>query len=174
MNRALPTFMCLLGALAGCEDTGISDVRRYELITAKKLVEMQGATGAILVEVHGLPWRGADPAEVVGTLRMPEGPARQVRFRPVPPGQGRIGEGARLVLHFNPRGEPNSGRDCRASAEIETLDPGGDGFTVHATFCRGSGWVTRASFDAGDVDQDDWLAYYLRMMVLMDVMFPNR
>ncbi len=174
MNRALPALVCLLGALAGCEDTGISNVGRREIVTAKQLTQMQGTTGAILVEIHGLPWRGADPAEVAGTLRMPEGPGRQVHFRPVPPGQGLIGEGVRLVLHFNPRGQPDSVRDCRASAEIETRDPGGDGFTVDATFCRGTDWVTRARFDAGDVDRDDWLAYYLRMMVLMDVMFPNR
>ena len=174
MNRALPAMLCLVGALAGCEDTGISNVGRREIITAKKLMEMQGATSAILVEIHGLPWRGADPAEVAGTLRMPQGPGRGVRFRQVPPGQGLIGDGTRLVLHFNPRVKADSARDCRASGEIETADPDGDGFTLHATFCRGTDWVTRASFDASDVDQNDWLAYYLRMMELMDVMFPPR
>lgn len=174
MNRVLPALLCLAGALAGCEDTGISNVARREIIDAKKLVELQGTTGAILVEIHGLPWRGADPAEVAGTLRMPEGPGRQVRFRTVPPGQGLVGGGTRLVLHFNPRGQPDSARACRATSEIETADPGGDGFTLHATFCRGTDWVTQASFDASDVDQDDWLAYYLRMMELMDVMFPAK
>lgn len=174
MNRALPALLCLLGALAGCEDTGISNVGRREIVTSKELVKLQGVTGAILVEIHGLPWRGADPAEVAGTLRMPEGPGRQVRFRPVPPGQGLIGGGARLVLWFHPRGKSSSVKACHTTSELETDDPGGDGFVVEATFCKGSNWVTHARFDASDVDQNDWLAYYLRMMELMDVMFPKR
>lgn len=173
MNRALPALICLLGALAGCEDTGISNVQRREMITAKKLFQMQATAGAILVEIHGLPWTGADAAEVAGTLRMPEGPGRAVRFRPVPPGQGLIGDGTRMVLVFNPKGEASAARECRATGELPTANPDGDGFIVQAAFCRGTDWVIQARFDASDVAQNDWLAYYLRMMVLMDTLFPN-
>lgn len=174
MKRSLPALLCLAGALAGCEEPAVSNVARREMISAKQLVAMQEAGGgAILVEIHGAPWPEADPAEVAGTLRMPEGPGRGVRFRPVPPGQGLIGDGNRLVMLFNPKGKPDSGRDCRATGEIATGRPGTDGFTVQATFCRGTEWVIRASFNARDVAQDDWLAYYLRMQELLDVLFPD-
>ena len=173
MRRALPALLCLLGALAGCEDTGISNVARREMINAKALMQMQGSTGAILIEIHGAPWEGADRAEIAGTLRMPEGPGRGVRFREVPPGQGLIGEGTRLILVFNPRRQANVGRYCHATEEIETAPPDGDGFRVDGVFCRGTDWVVRASFDA-EVSENDWLAYYLEMQVLLGVMFPNR
>ena len=174
MKRSLPALLCLAGALAGCEEPAVSNVMRREMITAKQLVAMQEASGgAILVEIHGTPWPGADPAEVAGTLRMPEGPGRGVRFSAVPPGHGLIGDGDRLVLLFNPKGKPDSERDCRATGEIETAAPGRDGFTVQATFCRGTEWVIRASFNAREVTQDDWLAYYLRMQELMDALFPE-
>lgn len=173
MKRSLPALLCLAGALAGCEEPAVSNVARREMITAKHLAAMQEAGGAVFVEIHGAPWPGADPAEVAGTLRMPEGPGRGVRFRPVPPGQGLVGDGERLVMLFNPKGKPDSGRDCRAESELETASPPTDGFTVQATFCRGTEWVIRASFRARDVAQDDWLAYYLRMQELMDALFPN-
>lgn len=173
MRPGLPGALCLLGALAGCEDTGVSNVSRREMITATELARMQAQSGAILIEIHGVPWPGAGPDAVAGTLRMPDGPGREVRFITVPPGQGLIGDGTRLVLHFNPLGAPDWARDCRAQSEIETAPPGDRGFTVNATFCRGADWVTHASFDAGDVGHDDWLAYYLRMQDLLGVMFPD-
>lgn len=172
MNGRIPALVCLVALLAGCEESGVSNVQRREMITAKELVREEQA-GGLFVEIHGAPWPGADPAEIAGTLRMPEGPGRGVRFSPVPPGQGAIGTGNRMVLHFNPRGKPNSSRDCRATGEIETAPPRSDGFKVQATFCRDRDWVIQASFDASDVTENDWLAYYLRMQVLLDAMFPN-
>lgn len=173
MTPRLPALLCLLGMLAGCEDTGVSNIGRREMISAKKLAEMQQNSGAVIVEIHGAPWPDADPAEIAGTLRMPAGPGRDVRFRTVPPGQGLIGDGERMVLHFNPQGKPDSTRDCRATGEIPTGTPGKEGFIVHATFCKGDNWVVRATFDADDVSADDWLAYYLRMQDLLGAMFPN-
>lgn len=173
MIRRLATLLCLLGMLAGCEDSGISNVGRREMISAKKLVDMQGSSGAILVEIHGAPWPGADADAIAGTLRMPEGPGREVRFRTVPPGQGLIGDGERLVLHFNPQGTPDSARDCRARGELATGPPRKSGFIVQATFCRAESWLIHATFDADDVSPDDWLAYYLRMQDLLGTMFPD-
>ncbi len=173
MKQPLPALLCLIGGLAGCEDPAVSNVARREMISAEKLVQEQGRSAAILLEIHGRPWPGADPAEIAGTLRMPEGPGRGVRFATVPPGQGLIGDGTRMILHFNPKGEPDSARDCRATGEIETAPPQNDGYTVHATFCRGTDWVVQASFDASEVSRDDWLAYYLRMQELLGVMFPD-
>lgn len=173
MKRLLPAIVCLMGALAGCEEPAVTNVQRREMISAKMLARMQDAGGAIYVEIHGAPWPGVALAEVAGTLGMPDGPARNVHFAPVPPGQGLVGEGVRMVLHFNPRGRPDSTRDCRATGELETAPPRDDGFTVHASFCRGTAWVTQASLDARDVRRNDWLAYYLRMQELLEVMFPD-
>ena len=173
MMRRLPALICLVGVLAACEDTGVSNVARRERINAKKLYEMQKDTGVILLEIHGVPWAGAEPEEIAGTLRMPEGPGREVRFSYVPPGQGLIGAGERLVLRFNPT-TGSGGSVCGAASELPTEAPKEDGFVVSGTFCRGRDWVVRATLDADDVPANDWLAYYLRMQDLLDVMFPAR
>lgn len=173
MRSRLPVLLCLIGALAGCEWSDISNFGRREATDANTLVTLQETGGAVIMEIHGAPWEGATPDEIAGTLRMPEGPGRQVRFRAVPPGQGLIGNGTRIVLHFNPKRKPDSGRDCSATSEIATGAPDGDGFIVHASFCRGESWLVKATFDASDVNKDDWLAYYLRMQELLGAMFPN-
>lgn len=172
MIRRLPAFVCLLGILVACEDPGISNVARREFINPKHLLELQEASGAVLLEIHGVPWEGAAPEEIAGTLRMPEGPGRQVRFHYVPPGQGLIGAGDRLVLRFNPT-TGSGGSVCAANGELSTRAPQRKGFVVSATFCRGSDWAVRATLDAGDVAANDWLAYYLRMQELLGKMFPE-
>lgn len=172
MIRRLVTLICLLGVLAGCEDSGISNVARRELINAKALLQEQETSGAILVEIHGVPWDGAAPEEIAGTMRMPEGSGRSVRFRHVPPGQGMIGAGKRLVLRFNPT-SGSGGSVCGATGELSTRAPRRKGFVVNATFCRGADWVVRATLDADEVAARDWLAYYLRMQDLLGKMFPE-
>ena len=172
MIRRLPALICLLGVLAACEDPGIRNVARREMIHAKQLLKLQDVSGAVLVEIHGVPWEGAVPEEIAGTMRMPEGVGRPVRFRHVPPGQGLIGSGERLVLRFNPT-TGSGGSVCAATSELSTKRPRNKGFVVNATFCRGTDWVVRATLDAGDVAARDWLAYYLRMQDLLGKMFPE-
>ena len=171
MSRRLPALICLIAFLAGCEDTGVHNVARRQLLKVKDLLKVQDQAGAVLVEIHGLPWEGADRAEVAGTLRMPSGKGRGVRFSAVGPGRGIIGSGERLVLQFNPA--PGGGRTCAATDELPTQPPGGDGFVVNATFCRGTDWLVRATLNAEDVPANDWLEYYLRMQDLLGTMFPE-
>lgn len=171
MIRRLPATLCLLGALAGCDDSGLSNVARREMFGAKELLAGQSQSGAVLLEIHGLPWPGAAPEEIAGTLRMPEGPGREIRFHPVPPGQGRLGGGARLVLHFNPvAGGPAA---CTAAGEMPSGEGRRGGFVVTGTYCRDTEWVVQATLRA-DVPANDWLAYYLEMQKLLGAMFPNR
>ncbi len=172
MIRRLPAIVCLIGILAGCEDPGISNVARREHVSAKKLLKMHDENGVIFVEIHGVPWEGADPAEIAGTIRMPEGPGRPVRFKDMAPGQGQIGGGERLVLRFNPT-TGSGGAVCGAKGELSTKPPRRDGFIVNATFCRGTDWLVRATLDADDVPANDWLEYHLRMQDLLDKMFPD-
>ena len=162
----------LTGAPAGCDDTDISHLERRTFLDAGDLAAIQEASG-LLVEIHGAAWPGAMPDELASTLRMPEGPAKAVRFRAVPPGAWVIGSGKRLVLHFNPRAAPSSNADCRATEEIETKPPARQGFTVNATFCKGPNWLIHAYLEAGAVQADDWLAYTLVMRKLLGTLFPK-
>ena len=164
--------LALAGVLAGCEDSGVSELQRRAFFSAKDLIQMDRA-GGVFVEVHGVPWEGARPEEIAGTLRMPKGPARQVRFRLIPAGQGLIGSGNRLVLHFNPAGKPDSTADCRTQEPLPAGAPESGSFTVNASFCEGDDWIIRAFMQA-DVDQNDWLGYYLAMEELLGKMFPTR
>jgi len=163
--------LALVALMAGCDDSDVSHIERRSFLTAPELVDQLGAD-ALLVEVHGLPWKGADPVEVVATLRMPEGKARALRFQGVPPGQGYLGTGKRLVLRFNPPGIPNVDADCRATALLPVQPPTEGSFTVNATYCKGSDWLIRAYLKA-EVEPADWLAYYLAMEELLGVVFPK-
>lgn len=173
MKLLLPAALCLVGMLAGCEKSDISDLGRREMTSVQTLLKLQQSHGAVLVEIYGAPWEGADPAEIAGTLRMPKGPGRNIRFQPVTPGQGLVGDGARLVMLFNPTGKPDDARACGEGKGIAIGPPDGNGFVVHAIFCHGKDWIVKATLDASDVAKDDWLTYYLRMKKLLAAMFPN-
>lgn len=162
--------LALILALTGCDDAGIERVERRILFSAPELAERVGED-ALIVEVHGLPWPEADLAEVVGTLRMPEGPARGMRFQAVPAGEGHIGSGFRLVLRFNPSDTWNQGDDCRATSPLPVNPPGTDGFTVIASYCKNLDWQIRAVAKTG-VDANDWLGYYQAMAKILGAMFP--
>lgn len=168
----LAAMLGLTGALAGCDDADISHLGRRTFLDAGDLTAMQEASG-LLVEIHGAAWPGATLDELASTLRMPEGPAKEVRFRAVPPGAWVIGSGERLVLHFNPVGAPNHIADCRATEEIATKPPARQGFTVNATFCKKGDWLIHAYLEAGSVDVDDWLGYALVMRKLLGKLFPE-
>ena len=129
----------MTGIITGCDDADISGLERRTFLKAGALVELQEASG-LLVEIHGGPWPGATPEEIASTLRMPEGPAHKVRFRVIPPGQWVLGDAERVVLTFNPAGPVSRAADCRATEEIATKPPSRQGFTVNATFCKGSEW----------------------------------
>ena len=168
----LAAMLGLTGALAGCDDADISHLGRRSFVNAGDLAAMQEASG-LLVEIHGVAWPGATPEKLASTLRMPEGPAKEVRFRAVPPGAWVIGSGERLVLHFNPLGAPDSAADCRATEEIATTPPDGRGFTVNATFCEEGDWMIHAYLTADAVRTDEWLSYALVMRKLLGTLFPE-
>jgi hypothetical protein len=164
-------FATLIASLAGCDDSTVTKVGRRTFLSAPQLAKDLGAD-ALLVEVHGLPWAGADPAEVIGTLRMPQGKARALRFQGIPAGQGHIGPGRRLVLRFNPPGAPDSNADCRATEPLPAKPPEKGSFTVNASYCEGKDWLIHA-FLTAEVEPEDWLAYYLAMEELLGAMFPK-
>lgn len=172
MKRRLPALLCLLGILAGCEEADVRNIQRRAFINAKDLVKLQEVSGAVMLEIHGVPWTGAAPEEIAGTLRMPEGRARGVRFHPVPPAQGNFGSGERIVMWFNPRQGAGNAM-CAATGELPTEPPSGRGFIVRAAFCHGRNWLVRATFEADDIKANDWLAYFLRMQDFMGKMFPR-
>lgn len=163
----------LIAALMGCDDMTIIQKGRRVFLNAGDLARMQEASGS-LVEIHGSAWPGATPEEMASTLRMPDGPGKKIRFRAVRPGAWVIGSGQRIVLHFNPVGRPNSKADCLATEELETKTPTGNGFTVNATFCRGSEWLLRAYMKSRSVKTDDWLGYTLAMRKLLGTLFPEK
>lgn len=176
MRRRPRSLLFLALALAAlvpaCDDSGIKQVERRSFMSANDLLALEQTSG-VFVEIHGAPWEGATIEEIAGTLRMPQGPARGIRFRPIPPGQGFIGEGRRLVLHFNPVGSPNSDADCRATSPLETAPPPKGQFSVNVSFCKASEWQIRG-FMRVSADAGDWLAYYQSMERLLERMFVRR
>ena len=165
---SLLVIASLAGILAGCEDQ--QNVSRRAVVTQEMLAAFQ-ATGGLLTELHGVPWPSATPGETVGTLRMPAGPAAKLRFLPIKPGKTHVGDGQRLVLHFNAQEGASAATNCQAKNQFET-GQGSDSFTVVATFCEGEMWLVNATLDA-DLDEQDWLGYYLTMQELLAAMFPQ-
>lgn len=163
MRLRIPAALCLAAALAACDDgTVITHVDKLPHMKETDLVTIQEA-GAILVEIHGAPWKGATDDELAQALKPPAGGAQEVRFRAVPPGQWVQGRGHRLVLHFNPIGAPNSVHDCRATEEIRTGAPAETGFTFNASFCTQDNWVAHGYLQATKTQAGDW-AEYTRVM----------
>jgi hypothetical protein len=165
--------LTLIGTLASCDDNTVSSTERRSFLKADGLMALQESSG-LLVEIHGVPWTGATPEQIASTLRMPEGVAREVRFRDSAPGQWIIGDGNRLVLHFNPIGDPDSNADCRATESMQTAPPAKTGFTVNGTFCKGDQWLIRGFLKARTVEQDDWFEYTFAMQKLLVTMFPTK
>jgi hypothetical protein len=165
-------MLFLIGSVAGCDDATVSGTERRVILGALNLSDLQDDNG-LLVEVHGAPWPGATPDQIASTMRMPKGKAGDVRFRSIPHGQWRIGNGNRLVLHFNPVGAPDSNADCRTETEIETKPPRTKGFTVNATLCRQDQWLIRGFLTAKAVKQNDWFEYTVVMRKLLGTLFPD-
>ena len=163
----------LIGALTGCDDADISRIERRSFFNATDLAALSDA-GGLAVEIHGAPWPGAMPDELASTLRMPDGVGKAARFSAVRPGQWIIGNGERLVLHFNHTGAPDHIADCRTKKEFQTKPPAKQGFTVNATYCKGLDWQIHAHLSAGDVKADDWLGYMLAMRKLLGTLFPEK
>jgi len=172
MTRLPLAALVAIVAVAGCDGTSVSNIARRTFLSGPDLAKELGGD-ALLVEVHGLPWVRADPEEVVGTLRMPEGEARGIRFQAVPPGQGYLGGGKRLVLRFNPPAAADIRNDCRATAPLKVDLPEAGKFAVNASYCGGSDWLIYAHLDAS-VEPEDWLDYYLAMEKLLGKMFPAK
>jgi hypothetical protein len=170
MLRPFVIALLPVTVLAACDDARVRDVSRREFVTREYLIGAFRA-GSLQVEVHGAPWDGATPDEIAGTLRMPEGAARELRFRAIAPGDPVVGDGERLILRFNPDGGIDHDAACRKSRPLPTAAPRDDRFTVEAIYCRGSGWITIGRMDAR-VDATDWLNYYLVMQTLFARMFP--
>lgn len=161
--------LCLSVALSGCDDPAISKVVRHVIVMSDGPPVLTADT-VMLVEIHGAPWSGATSDEIARTIKMPEGPARTARFVPVAPGESLIGGAERLVLQFNPPGELDSAAICQAKGPLATLSPDGDGFTLHAVYCRETQWLVQARMESGAA-QNDWLAYHLAMEELLGKMF---
>lgn len=173
MNWRYCAMAALLGTVAGCDDATVSGTERRSFLKAGDLMELQQTSG-VLVEIHGAPWPGATPEQIASTLRMPDGAGKAVRFRDISPGQWVIGDGERLVLHFNPTGAPDSNADCRAKEEFKTEPPAKKGFTVNATFCKKGEWLIHGFLKARAVTQDDWFGYTMVMRKLLGTLFPEK
>jgi hypothetical protein len=173
MIRRRPLALALTLLLGACDDgTVISHVDRLSHMKAGDLATMQ-ENGALRVEIHGIPWKGATDTELASALRPPAGEAQDIRFQAVPAGQWVNGRGHRLVLHFNPTGAPNSQRDCETTAEIRTGAPSGTGFTVNATVCTKDGWLAHGYLQAPKTAAGDWEEYTRVMQLLLTSIFAE-
>lgn len=172
MVRTCIAVLCLTVLLAGCDDATVRFVGRRVLVTQEYFAQNYAA-GALAIEIHGVPWEGATDGEIAGTLRMPQGPAHDVRFRPISPGDPVVGENERLVLLFNPAGDTGQANACKANQQRPTQPPTGSEFVVVATLCRSEDWIVHGVMEA-DVETNDWLGYFLTMETLLGRMFPAK
>ena len=74
------------------------------------------------------------------------------------------------MLHFNPQGPPNSFEDCKRLGEARTRTPATEGFTVNASFCKGSEWQAHAYLQAPKSPAGDLEEYARVMRVLFSEM----
>lgn len=170
-------FLALFGLLmlTGCDEpTLITHVDRLSHMTQDELFVMQGTQG-IPVEFHGRPFQNdVTPAELAGAMRPPGGSAQGVRFHAVAPGSGRGGHGWRLVLHFNPQGgAPNSFHDCKLTSEAVTAGVPVEGFSVNATFCKGSEWQAHGFMKVLEIADGDRDAFARVMKQLFLAILPK-
>jgi len=168
----LVTMVGLTSTLNGCDDADVSGMERRVFTNAANLAKLPDARG-LSVEIHGAPWPGATPDQIAIALRMPKGVAKALRFRAVAPNQWIIGNGERLVLHFNPINAPNHIADCGAKEEFQTMPPPKTGFIVNATYCKKEEWQIHANLTSKLVKQDDWFSYTIVMERLLGVLFPE-
>lgn len=123
------------GLLSACDDgTRVTRVDRMGSFSRSYLVTA-AAGGGLPVIVHGAPFEGVAPEEVVARLSFPAGTLHYVDFRLAERGTRPTN---RLVLVFNRADAPDGVRDCRGETpRLAGPDPGGTGFSAQATFCMG-------------------------------------
>jgi hypothetical protein len=165
--KALGGF--LLALLAGCDDpTVITHVFRMPNISERDLVVMQ-THGGIAVEMHGLPWAGAEPDALAAAMKGPAG-AAQVKFR-AQAIEGPSFHGSRMVLHFNPASPTNSEADCQRTEEATTNTPPETGFSVTMTFCNGREVEAHGFLRALETQPGDYEGFSTVMRQLLNVVF---
>jgi hypothetical protein len=164
-------ILALALALSACDEaeTVITHVDRRGNVGLDALWTMQDARG-IPVEIHGSPFAHVSDQALVEALRPPAA-ASKVAFYPRPPGGWMQGHPARMVLHFNPQGGPNTVRDCQMTGEARTNPPEAGSFTVNASFCRGPDWEAHGYLQALSVEDGDLQRFGDMMAQLMLVMF---
>lgn len=161
--------------LAGCDEpTVITHVDRLSHMTLSDLKVIQGPQG-IPVEMHGVPFDGAEPARLASALRPPSGGSQEIRFHPAAPGAWQQnGQKWRLVLHFNPEGNvPNAFHDCKLTDTARTASPPDHGFTVNAVFCNATEWQAHGYMKVLKLDPADEAAFTRVMRQLFVAIFQE-
>lgn len=152
--------------LAGCDD-GTAVTRVDRLVSGVSGYVTPLALGGMAVEVHGAPFAGFAPAEVVARLRLPPSYPTAAGFRLAAPS-----EAERLVLDFNPA---TPGRAAAACAGEVRSAAGGrrEGFSVTATLCSGPRVVTTGHLEARRARADDPAAFAQAMSRLFLEIFSE-
>lgn len=170
-------FGLALLTLASCDEaTVITHIDRLQALNLRDLQGLGGG-GPIAAEIHGVPWAGANAAELAAALRPPAGTAQRTRFSATPVGSWQSGHGVRLVLHFNPVTPANGPADCRRKAETRSAEPARKGFAVTASFCRGQKWLAHGHLEAPGVSAGDLEGYSVAVRSLFVAIFreePDR
>jgi hypothetical protein len=158
----------LTGLLAACDDgTVITRVMGTMTNPRSHIVPM--ASGGLPTEIHNAPFDGVTPAEVASRLRMPGDWPADIRFRPADaPGQG-----ARLVLVFNPADHPDGYAACRLSQSPRAAPAREVGFAVTASFCTGDRVIVTGHMEARKTRADDPAEFGRVMTVLFQAMFSD-
>jgi hypothetical protein len=162
LRARVASLFGMLGGLAACDDAWtITRVDNQIRDTHSYVAPL--AAGGLATEIHGLPFEGLTPGEIVAALKLPATWPTDIRFRVT----DTPGEGGRLVLHFNPQGAPNGYVLCAPRRPPAAGPPRGEGFSVTATLCNGERLLTTGHMEAPKIRPDDRQGFARAMTALL-------
>ena len=167
--------LALAGALAGAgcdEPTTISHVDRMPDMVLEDLWKIQDPRG-IPVEIHGTPFRRITDADLVAALKAPAGAPRDISFYVIPAGSSQTGYPWRLVLHFNPQGQPNAARDCALTAEANTNALTAGRFSMNAVLCKEQLWQAHGYLEVHEIEDGDREAFTRHFQSLIAAIYAT-
>ena len=166
--------LCALIALAGCGDAEpeITLVERKKQFVVDQLWTWKDSRG-LPVEIHGTPFTRTSDHALATALLQPNRETGDLSFYAAPTGSWTRGHSSRLVLHFNPQGDPDPYNDCKLRSEASTNPRPETGLTVHVTFCRQDKWLAHANLVAPNIADGDLKAFGEIMQKLMLKIFAT-
>lgn len=168
-------WIAVAAVLVGCDDgePQITMVERKKQFVADQMWQWKDARG-LPVEIHGTPFPLTSDNVLAKALLQPSTATGDLAFYAAPTGSWKSGHSRRLVLHFNPQGDPSPYRDCKLDKEANTNQPPNSGISVHVTFCQMDQWIAHANLVVPGMKKGDLEAFGLAMQQVILTIFAAK